>query len=73
MNVSSLATSIPTRRGSVRVIAMSGTNPHLTSITDRRASGAAILMSAPSAICRPPPRQLPCIAAITGTGTRAQS
>ena len=48
--VSSLATSIGTCRGSVRVIDMSGIRPHLTSITDNRASGAAIRMSAPSAI-----------------------
>ncbi len=73
MNVSSLATSLPTRRGSDCVIAMSGTRPHLISITAIRTSGAAIRMSAPSAICRPPPKQTPWTAAITGTGTSDQS
>nr|EJJ02322.1 hypothetical protein JVH1_0101 [Rhodococcus sp. JVH1] len=35
--------------------------------------GEAIRMSAPRAICIPPPKQLPLIAAITGTGTVDQS
>ena len=38
-------------------------------MTERRVSGAAKRMSAPRAIWKPPPRQLPCRAAITGTGT----
>ena len=63
---------MPTSRGSVRVIAMSGISPHLTSSTDMRASGVANRMSAASAIWRPPPRQWPWIAAITGTGTSSQ-
>jgi hypothetical protein len=50
VNVSSLATSMPTRRGRVRVIDMSGISPHFTSMTENRASGRAIRMSAPSAI-----------------------
>jgi hypothetical protein len=69
VKVNSLATSTPTSRGSARVIPMSGTSPQRASITDSVASGAAIRMSAPRAICRPPPKQLPWIAAITGTGT----
>jgi hypothetical protein len=40
---------------------------------DSFASGAAMRMSAPSAICGPPPKQLPWIAAITGAGTNGQS
>ena len=52
---------------------MSGTRPHLPSITLSRASGAAIRTSAPSAICRPPPKQLPWTAAMTGTGRSIQS
>ena len=52
---------------------MSGISPHLTSITDSRASGAAIRMSAPSAICRPPPSTEPCSAAMTGIGSVSQS
>jgi hypothetical protein len=48
---------------------MSGMSPHLISITDSWASAAAIRMSAPSAICRPPPNTAPWSAAITGTGT----
>jgi hypothetical protein len=62
-----------TRIGSVRVIDMSGIRPHLTSITDSLASGVAILMSAASAICSSPPKQFPCTAAITGTGSLSQS
>ncbi len=72
VNVSSLATSMPTSRGSARVMPMSGIRPQRDSITDSVASGAAIRMSAPSAICRPPPKQLPWTAAITGTGTSLQ-
>ena len=55
------------------MIDMSGIRPHLTSITDSRASGVAIRMSAASAICSPPPKQLPWTAAITGTGSLSQS
>ena len=57
----------------MRVIDMSGISPHLISITDRRASGVAILMSAASAIWSPPPKQVPCTAAITGIGSAIQS
>ncbi len=35
---------------------MSGTSPHLASMTDSFASSAATRTSAPSAICRPPPK-----------------
>src|SRR4051812_8825115 len=52
---------------------MSGTSPHLASMTLRRASGAAMRTSAPRAICSPPPKTLPCSAAITGTGRSIQS
>ena len=52
---------------------MSGTRPHLTSMMLSLASGAAMRMSAPRAICMPPPKQLPWMAAITGTGTSIQS
>ena len=48
--------------------AMSGMRPCLISMTDMRVSGATMRMSAPSAICRPPPKATPCTAAITGTG-----
>ena len=48
---------------------MSGIRPHLISSTDSRASGATMRMSAPSAICSPPPSAFPDIAAMTGTGT----
>ena len=73
VNVRSLATSLGTSRGKVWLIDISGISPHLTSMTDRRESRVAILMSAPSAICSPPPRQLPWTAAITGTGSVTQS
>ena len=52
---------------------MSGIRPHLISSTDIRASGATMRMSAPSAICRPPPSALPVTAAMTGTGSSAQT
>ena len=52
---------------------MSGMIPHLPSSTDQRESGVAKRKSAASAICSPPPRQWPCTAAITGTGTRRQA
>jgi len=52
---------------------MSGTRPHLISSTDILASGATMRMSAPSAICRPPPRALPVTAAMTGTGISVQT
>ena len=52
---------------------MSGMRPHLTSITESRASGATMRRSAPSAICRPPPSALPWIAAITGTSSSAHT
>ena len=51
---------------------MSGISPWTISIAERRVSGAAIRMSAPSAICSPPPKQAPCSAAITGTGSSRQ-
>ena len=38
---------------------MSGIRPYFISITESFVSGAAIRMSAPSAICRPPPKQAP--------------
>src|SRR4051794_35507277 len=62
-----------TSRGSVEVMPMSGTSPQRLSITLSFASGAAMRMSAPSAICRPPPKQLPCTAAMTGIGRSIQS
>ena len=71
--VSSLATSRPTSSGSSWVPVMSGTRPQRISSTDIRASGATMRMSAPSAICRPPPRALPVTAAMTGTGTSVQT
>ena len=52
---------------------MSGIRPHLTSITESRASGATMRRSAPRAICRPPPSALPWIAAITGTSSSAHT
>ena len=48
---------------------MSGTRPQCTSRTDSCVSGWTMRMSAPRAICRPPPRAWPCTAAITGTGS----
>ena len=66
--VSSLATSRPTSSGSSWLPVMSGIRPHLISSTDIRASGATMRMSAPSAICRPPPKATPWMAAITGWG-----
>src|SRR5690242_9714364 len=71
--VSSLATSRPTSSGSSWLPVMSGIRPHLISSTDSRASGATMRMSAPSAICRPPPSALPVTAAMTGTGSSAQT
>jgi PII-like signaling protein len=71
--VSSLATSRPTSSGSSWLPVMSGTRPHLISSTDIRASGATMRMSAPSAICRPPPSALPVTAAMTGTGISVQT
>ena len=52
---------------------MSGTRPHLISSTDILASGATMRMSAPRAICRPPPRALPVTAAMTGTPISVQT
>ena len=51
---------------------MSGTSPQRASITASFASGATIRMSAPSAICSPPPNATPWMAAITGTGSERQ-
>ena len=51
---------------------MSGTMPHFISITAKRASGAAMRISAPSASCMPAPKQTPWIAAITGSSIRCQ-
>ena len=57
----------------VWVMPMSGTRPQRASMIDSDASGAAMRMSAPSAICIPPPKQLPWIAAMTGNGRSSQS
>src|SRR5699024_2797423 len=46
--------------------------PHLSSISDSLASGAATRMSAPRVICIPPPSAAPRIAAMTGTSTSDQ-
>ena len=48
---------------------MSGMRPHRASSTDSLASGATMRMSAPSAICSPPPSAAPWSAAITGTSS----
>ena len=69
VKVNSLATSSGRSLGRVAVMPMSGTSPQWISRMLSFASGEAIRRSAPSAICSPPPRQLPWIAAITGTGT----
>src|SRR5262245_51870505 len=47
---------------------MSGTRPHLISMTESRASGDTKRTSAASAIWSPPPKATPWIAATTGTG-----
>ena len=47
---------------------MSGTRPHFISITAMRVAGWTTRMSAPLAIWRPPPKQTPWTAAMTGTG-----
>ena len=54
------------------MIPMSGISPQCTSRIDTREPGATILTSAPSAICAPPPMQLPWTAAITGAGRSCQ-
>ena len=51
---------------------MSGTKPHLASITLMRVPGASRRTSAPRASCRPPPKATPCTAAITGTAKLRQ-
>ena len=48
---------------------MSGTSPQCTSRTESCVSGWTMRMSAPRAICSPPPKAWPCTAAITGAGT----
>ena len=68
--VSRLAVSMPTSSARLRTPDMSGMIPHLPSSTDHVESGWAMRKSAASAICRPPPRQWPCTAAMTGTGSR---
>mmetsp|Transcript_10179 Transcript_10179/g.20736 ORF Transcript_10179/g.20736 Transcript_10179/m.20736 type:complete len:253 (-) Transcript_10179:401-1159(-) len=70
VRVSSIATSLGTSSGRVTVADISGMMPHLDSMTDSLAVGEQMRMSAPSATCRPPPKQTPCTAAITGAGTR---
>ena len=67
-----LACAIPIWSASSRMPAMSGMRPHLPSRTDQRASGEVNRKSAPRAIWRPPPRQLPPTAAMTGTGSLLQ-
>mmetsp|Transcript_31716 Transcript_31716/g.92143 ORF Transcript_31716/g.92143 Transcript_31716/m.92143 type:complete len:203 (-) Transcript_31716:48-656(-) len=66
--VSSLARSMLTSSRRSTLPDMSGTSPHLASITLRLASGWAKRKSAPRAICSPPPKQMPWTAAMTGTG-----
>ncbi len=65
-----LATSIPTCWERAWMPDMSGMIPHLASSTLHFASGAVMRKSAASAIWRPPPRQWPWTAAMTGTGSR---
>src|SRR5690606_20223357 len=69
VKVSSLATSSPTSRTSVWVPVMSGIRPQRDSRTESLASGATTRMSAPSAICSPPPSAGPWTAAMTGTSS----
>ena len=66
MNVSSLATSGRTSLDSTSVPVMSGTRPQCTSRTDSCVSGCTMRMSAPRAICNPPPSAWPCTAAMHG-------
>ena len=71
--VSRLAVSMPTSSARLRTPDMSGMIPHLPSSTDQVESGDAMRKSAASAIWSPPPRQWPCTAAMTGTGSRRQA
>mmetsp|Transcript_37338 Transcript_37338/g.120331 ORF Transcript_37338/g.120331 Transcript_37338/m.120331 type:complete len:252 (+) Transcript_37338:306-1061(+) len=68
--ISSVATSFGTSSGRTTVAPMSGMMPHLASIRENLHPGVAMRMSAPSAIWKPPPRQTPWVAAMTGAGTR---
>ena len=52
---------------------MSGISPQRASSTDHSESGVAKRKSAASAIWMPPPKQWPCTAAMTGTGSRRQA
>ena len=67
------ATSIRTCWERAWMPVMSGTSPHRASSTDHVASAVVNRTSAARAICSPPPKQWPCTAATTGTGTRRQA
>ena len=51
---------------------MSGTSPQWVSRIAKRVPGAAMRMSAPDMIWKPPPNATPCTAAITGIGNCRQ-